>query len=129
MIHEKFSTINRLSGLQDVLNGVSADWLAWSWWIIYLPILVGLAVILLRWFVNLPIRTKLLVASAIFLAVLGQVGMEAISSFVSNSSGEYIGPVWRGLQKFIGRCGLSMFLLAIVDYIWLDPDCKKLVNK
>jgi hypothetical protein len=120
MIHEKFSTLNRLSGLQDVLSGVNSSLLAWSWWVIYLPIVAILAIILLRWYFSLPKRTMLLIAVAVCLAVAGQVGMEMISSFVSNDSGEYIGPIWRGLQKFVGRLGLSLFLFAIVDYILSD---------
>ena len=124
MIHEKVSTINRLIGLQDVLSGVNSPLFAWSWWVIYLPIVAILGVILVRWFFSLPARTKILIATAIMVAVGGQVGMEAVSSFVSNSSGEYVGPVWRGLQKFTGRLGLSVFLFAIIDYMLSTPNIK-----
>ncbi|MDR2524466.1 MAG: hypothetical protein LBC95_02945 [Candidatus Nomurabacteria bacterium] len=121
MIHEKFSTINRLIGVQDWLNTVNSSLFAWSWWVIYLPVVLALAIVLGKWYLRLPRRTKILVASAVFLAIAGQVGMEIISSYTTLDSGEYIGPVWRGLQKFVGRLGLSLFLFAVVDYIWSDP--------
>jgi hypothetical protein len=124
MIHEKFSTINHLTGLQDVLDGVSSTWLAWSWWVIYVPIGIVVGIILLRWFLSLPVRTRILITIAVLVAAIGQIGMESISSFVTNNTGEYVGPVWRGLQKFVGRTGLSIFLFAIIDYIILTPDIK-----
>jgi hypothetical protein len=116
MIHEKFSTLNRLVGLQDLLNSINPALFAWSWWVIYLPIVIVLAIVLGRWYLTLPKRTKLLVAGAVFLAITGQVGMEIISGYTTLDTGEYIGPVWRGLQKFVGRLGLSMFLFGVVDY-------------
>lgn len=121
MVHEKLSTVNRMTGFQDVLNSVDSSLLAWSWWVIYLPIVIVFVVILTRWFLSLPTRTKILISSAVAIAVIGQVGMEAVSSYVSNSTGEYVGPVWRGLQKFVGRLGLSVFLFAIIDYILSTP--------
>jgi hypothetical protein len=117
MIHEKISTINRLTGLQDVLNGFNAELLSWSWWVIYLPIGIALAVLLARWFWSLPNRTKLMVGGALLLVLIGQVAIEAYSSLVTNSTGEYVGPVWRGVEKLLGRGGLSLFLLAVIDYI------------
>lgn len=117
MIHEKLSTINRLTGLQDLLgNGI----FAWSWWIIYLPIGIALAVVLFRWFMSLPTRTKAFIAIGLTVVVVGQIGMEAVSSLISNSTGEYIGPVWRGFQKFVGRAGLSIVLYGIFDYIFVN---------
>ncbi|GHU07426.1 hypothetical protein FACS189431_1970 [Alphaproteobacteria bacterium] len=116
MIHEKLGTINRLVGVQDLLNAINPGVFAWSWWVIYLPIAIILAIILGNWYLSLPRRTKFLIAGAAFLAVAGQVGMEIVSSYTTLATGEYIGPVWRGLQKFVGRLGLSMFLFAVVDY-------------
>ena len=124
MIHEKVSTLNRLSGLQDSLSSINPFAFAWSWWVVYLPIVALLAVILLRWFLALPKRTKILAVTAISIAIVGQVGMEVISSFVSSSTGEYVNPTWRGLQKFTGRLGLSVFLFSIIDYICLTPGVK-----
>jgi hypothetical protein len=124
MIHEKLSTLNRVVGLQDVLDNIAPNLFAWSWWIIYLPIIVVLAILLGRWFITLPLRTKILMVSAVIIAILGQVGMEAISGFITNSTGEYVGPVWRGLQKFVGRTGLSLFLFATVDYILSTPNIR-----
>lgn len=119
MIHEKFSTINRLIGLQDLLGG---GIFAWSWWVIYLPIAVVLAVILFRWFLNLPTRTKVFVVVGVLVTIIGQMGMEMISGMISSQTGEYIGPVWRGFQKFVGRAGLSVILYGIVDYIIVNKN-------
>ena len=124
MIHEKLSTINRLIGLQDLLGG---GIFAWSWWVIYLPIAVVLAVVLLKWFLSLPTRTKAFICIGILIAVVGQMGMEAVSSMITNSTGEYIGPVWRGFQKFVGRVGLSVVFFGIVDYIIISK--KELFSK
>ena len=124
MIHEKISTLNRLSGLQDVLNSINPYLFAWSWWVVYLPIVAIFGVILIRWYISLPHCTKIIIAAAIFLVVGGQVGMEMISSFVSNSTGEYVSVVWRGLQKFTGRLGLSLFLFAVIDYIAITPSIR-----
>ena len=132
MIHEKFSTINRLTGLQDLLGG---GIFAWSWWVIYLPIAVILAIILFRWFMSLPTKTKILICARIAIAIIGQMGMEAISGMITSSTGEYIGPVWRGFQKFIGRAGLSVVLFGIVDYIItnkkeiLSKESAKIINQ
>lgn len=117
MIHEKLSTVNRLIGLQDLLGG---GIFAWSWWVIYLPIGAVLAVILFRWFINLPRRTQIFIGVGLLVAVIGQIGMETISSLITNSSGEYVGPAWRGLQKFVGRAGLSLIFFGIVDYILIN---------
>ncbi|MCL1929581.1 hypothetical protein FWF93_00285 [Candidatus Saccharibacteria bacterium] len=124
MIHEKISTLNRMTGLQDVLSSINPALFGWSWWVIYLPIVAVLVMIMTRWFLTLPTRTKVMIVLAAVLAIGGQVGMEAISSFVSNSTGEYINPVWRGLQKFTGRSGLALFLFAIIDYILSTPQLK-----
>lgn len=117
MIHEKLSTINRLTGLQDLLGG---GIFAWSWWVIYLPIAIVLVVILFRWFLSLPRRTQAFIGIGVLVAFAGQIGMEAVSSLITNSTGEYIGPVWRGFQKFVGRAGLSIVLFGIVDYILIN---------
>lgn len=117
MIHEKLSTVNRLIGLQDILGG---GIFAWSWWVIYLPIGILLAILLCRWFLSLPLRTKVFVGAGILVAIIGQMGMEAVSSLITSSTGEYIGPVWRGFQKFIGRAGLSIVLFGIVDYMLIN---------
>lgn len=117
MIHEKLSTVNRIIGLQDLLGG---GIFAWSWWVIYIPIGIVLAIILARWFIALPRRTKIFISVGVLIAAIGQVGMEAISSMITSSTGEYIGPVWRGFQKFVGRAGLSFVLFGIVDYMFIN---------
>lgn len=119
MIHEKLSTVNRLIGLQELLGG---GIFAWSWWVIYIPIGVILAIILSRWFMSIPLRTRVFFGVGILIAIFGQVGMEAVSSLVTNSSGEYIGPVWRGFQKFVGRAGLSLILFGIIDYMIINKN-------
>jgi len=124
MIHEKISTLNRLIGLQDLLNSINPFAFVWSWWVIYMPIVAMLAVILARWYLTLPTRTKTLIAVGAIVAVIGQVGFEIISSFVTNSTGEYVSYVWRGLQKFVGRAGLAVFLFAVIDYICIAPNIR-----
>lgn len=123
-IHEKFSLINSLTGFQGLLNHISSTWLAWSWWVAYIPLAILVGVLLWRWFWNLPKRTKIIIVIAIAVAALGQVGMEAVSSYVTNSTGHYVGLVWRGYQKFVGRLGLSIFLYAIIDYIMASPEIR-----
>ena len=125
MIHEKFTTINRLSGLQGILDSWSIDLFAWSWWVIYVPLGLALLVILMKWFLKLPRRTQILMAAAVLLAFIGQIGLEIYNGYRTNISAEYIGPVWRGWQKFVGRGGLSLFLFAVVDYIGLMPAKEK----
>jgi len=123
MIHEKVSTINRLTGLQDILNDINPYLFGWSWWVVYTPFVIALVFVMLRWFMSVPTRTKVLVAIAFFLAVIGQEGMEIISGMVATSSdGEYVSMVWRGFQKFIGRSGLALFLFALVDYILVNKE-------
>ncbi|MCL2094740.1 hypothetical protein FWH13_01345 [Candidatus Saccharibacteria bacterium] len=128
MLHERLGAVNELSGLQGVLDGINPYLLAWSWWVIYLPVLVAIAVILVPWFLSLPRRTQVLMIVGAVMAGLGQMGMEAVSSFVTNSTGEYIGPVWRGFQKFVGRTGLSIFLFAVIDYCLSDSGVRKRID-
>lgn len=125
MVHEKFTTLNRALGIQNILDSWSIDLFAWSWWVIYVPVGIVLLATMMKWFLALPRRTQVLMALAVILAFIGQVGLEVFNGFVTNTSGEYVGPVWRGLQKFIGRSGLSLFLFAIVDYIGLLPAKEK----
>ena len=123
MVHEKISTVSSMIGLQDILNSISAELFAWSWWVIYLPIFALICVFLIRWFVTLPLRTKLLFALAVLLVGVGQIGLEAFSSYLNATSGYDV--FWRGIEKLVGRAGLSVLLFAIVDYIGLMPSSER----
>jgi len=128
MIHERLSTLNRVTGLQYVLDGINPYLLAWSWWVIYIPVLLVIAAILFKWFLSLPRRMQVLMVVGAVVAALGQVGMEMISSYATNYTGEWVGPVWRGMQKFVGRVGLSIFLFAVIDYCLSDSKVRKRID-
>lgn len=121
MIHEKFTTLNRIFGIQNILDSWSINFFAWSWWVIYVPIGIALLAVLAKWFLTLPRRTQILMAVAVVLVFAGQVVLEIFNGFQTNSTGQYAGPIWRGIQKFVGRGGLSLLLYSIVDYISLMP--------
>ncbi|MCL2869503.1 hypothetical protein FWF48_01685 [Candidatus Saccharibacteria bacterium] len=130
MIHEKFSTISRLIGLQSDLNHVNAGVFAWSWWVLYVPIFIIIGLFFIKWFLSLPTRTKILFAVALVLFMVGQVGGEVITGAITHNTGVYAGPVWRGLDKFVGKgLGLSLFLWSVVDYIHFMPAKEKLPLK
>lgn len=120
MIHEKFSKISELIGLQSALDSVSAAWFDWSWWVIYGVIFVIIALFFVRWFFQLPNRTKIFFSLAVFVMLVGQVGLEAVTGFL-NHGGEY-NVMLRGIEKFIGRSGLIILLISLLDYIQLMPN-------
>ena len=123
MIHEKFSRVAEVIGLQEVLNSVSAEWFAWSWWVLYGVAFIIIAGFFVRWFLELPRRTQVLFGIAVIIALVGQVGLEAVAGYL-NASGNY-DIILRGVQKLIGRGGLVVFLIALLDYIQFLPSKEK----
>jgi hypothetical protein len=119
MIHEKFSHILGLVGLQGVLDSISSELFAWSWWVIYAAAFVVIAGFFVRWFLDLPNRTKLLLGGAVALMGLGQIGLEVVTGFL-NANGNY-DIVLRGLEKLVGRAGLVVLLVTLLDYIQFMP--------
>ena len=117
MFHERLGALNRVIGLQPVLDGINPYVFAWSWWVIFLPAFMFIGIFFIKWFFDLPNRTKALFVASAFLLLLGQVGGEMLSSYLTHSTGEY--PIaLRGVTKLIGKgFGFSLFLWSIVDYI------------
>jgi hypothetical protein len=75
------------------------------------------------WFRDLPIRTKLLLGLAVGLMVFGQIGLEIWTGFL-NANGNY-DIILRGFEKLIGRSGLVVLLVALLDYIQQLPSSQR----
>jgi hypothetical protein len=86
---------------------------------VYIVAFLLLIGVLLKWFWSLPRRTKWLLALAIALMVFGQIGLEAFTGFL-NAQGNY-DIILRGLEKFVGRAGLIVLFITLLDYIQLLP--------
>jgi hypothetical protein len=119
MIHEKFSFILEVVSLQALLNTISAEWFAWSWWVVYAAVFVAIAAFFAKWFLSLPNRSKWLLGLAVFLMIFGQIGLEAVTGFL-NANGNY-DIILRGFEKLIGRSGLAVLFIALLDYIQFLP--------
>jgi hypothetical protein len=119
MIHEKFSRISEIIGLQSVLDSINAALFSWSWWVIYLAIVIVIGYFCINWVLKLPKRTKILFALAIILMLIGQVGLEAVTSYL-NAAGNY-DIILRGFEKLIGRFGLIVLIYTLLDYIQFLP--------
>jgi hypothetical protein len=117
-LHEKLSTVAKAIGLQHILSGGGA-WFEWSWWVIFLALFIIVAIFFVKWFVHLPRRTKILFAVGVGLALVGQVGLEAVNSYLNATSGYNL--IFRGVEKLVGRGGLSIFLWSLADYVRLLP--------
>jgi hypothetical protein len=87
--------------------------------VVYLAAFVLLASYYTKWFLDLPRRTKLLLGAALFLMVFGQIGLEAFTGFL-NANGNY-DIILRGFEKLVGRAGLVVLFITLLDYIQLMP--------
>ncbi len=110
-IHERF-----IVPLRSILN--VTGYLRSAWIIPYGIALLILVIVYLRFLMNLPVRTRLLVIFAGICYVMGAIAVEAIASNRSIVSGGDIGDIALStLEELLEMMGLVVFIYALVSFI------------
>jgi hypothetical protein len=105
----------------EILNlfSISSRWLFFPWVIVGIIIVLVLAVYLLKFYLHLPLRFKLLFGISAALFVGGAIGMEIIDGFFAAyySEDSLTYHLLTTLEESMEMIGAIVFIKALIDYL------------
>jgi len=120
MLHELSGTIlKRIVPALGDLRGV----FYFTWTMVAIPLVLLLGLVLLRWFFDLPSRTRTLFGLSAFLFISGSVGVEMLNASVAANdviagggrSGRYL--VGNFIEEALEFSGVILFIYAQLKYL------------
>lgn len=120
---DEVATLHELSGvvLARLVPAVGATGgiFYYSWTLIGIPFVLVLALVLLRWFLALPVRTRLRFGAAAFIFLSGAVGVEMLNSVIDEATAgrSMAYSIFSSIEESLEFAGVLMFLYGLLDHL------------
>jgi len=103
--------------LRDFFN-IQSGPLYYTWVLLFGGILLLLAMIYLKFFMNLPRKTQIILFSAALIFVSGAIGMEMVGSNLASQTGEtsYSYSLVVAVEEYLEMIGVILFIYGLLSY-------------
>ena len=117
------ASIHEMLGFLEIAGhlGLESSYFAFGWVIPGLMIVGALVLVFLRFWLQLPRRTQVLIATAVTMYLAGAIGIEMLSANYLASGGEWNSLLYRGLlvsiEESLEVFGIIVMIYALADFI------------
>lgn len=124
-IHETLGLIPERLGVSWAIAEGTGGAVMYNWYLVLVPILMLVGVFFVRFWWNLPKRTKWLLVLAGTIYVVGAIGMEMMASKVLYAGEEVVPAIMSGMEEILEAIGESLLVWTLMDYWVLTFDKKR----